>query len=184
MKVMKDRRPTNGPTNLLLLAAAALALVSAPAPAQDGAARRVVGPVASTTSRTLVVRLRPGQDLRRELLRVVEQEGLEAAAVVTCVGSLTRATLRFANQPEATALEGQHLEIVSLVGTLSTHGSHLHLSISDEAGRTLGGHLLDGSAVYTTAEVVLLALDDLRFRREPDPETTFRELVIERREGE
>lgn len=139
-----------------------------------------VGPAASARPRAIALRLRPGQDLRQELLRAVEREGLEAAAVVTCVGSLTRATLRFADRPEGTPLEGP-LEIVSLVGTLSTHGSHLHLAVSDGEGRTLGGHLLDGSAVYTTAEVVLLALDDLRFRRERDPATTYRELVIEPR---
>lgn len=144
-------------------------------------ARSVVGPVASARSRTLVLRLRPGQDLRQELLRAVEREGLEAAAIVTCVGSLTRANLRFANQPEGSAVEGHHLEIVSLVGTLSTHGSHLHLAVSDETGRTLGGHLLDGCTVFTTAEVVLVALDDLRFRRDVDPDTTWKELVIERR---
>ncbi len=101
--------------------------------------------------------------------------------VLTCVGSLDRATLRFANHKEGTALEGKHFEIVSLVGTLSTRGSHLHLSVSDETGRTIGGHLVEGSSVYTTAEVALVALDDLRFRREKDPDTTFEELVIERR---
>lgn len=162
------------------LAALGLSLASGPAPAQDPAPA-AVGPVASTRSRAIALRLRPGQDLRRELLRVVQEQGLEAAAVVTCVGSLTRATLRFADQPEGTVIEGHHLEVVSLVGTLSTHGSHLHLSVSDEAGRTIGGHLLDGSSIYTTAEVVLLALDDLRFRRERDPETTYGELTIEPR---
>lgn len=145
------------------------------------AAKGALGPVASARSRTLTLRLRPGQDLRQELLRAVEVEGLEAAAIVTCVGSLRRASLRFANQAEGAAVEGHTLEIVSLVGTLSTHGSHLHLAVSDETGRTVGGHLLDGSEVYTTAEVVLVALDDVRFRREVDPDTTYRELVIERR---
>lgn len=166
---------------LLLLAGAALGGLLSRSTAQDPPAPAVVGPVASTKARHLVLRLRPGQDLRKELLRVVEQERLEAAAVVTCVGSLTKVTLRYANQPQGTPLEGHHLEIVSLVGTLSTRGSHLHLSVSDETGRTIGGHLMDGSAVYTTAEVVLVELDDLRFTREKDPVSTYHELAVERR---
>ena len=47
--------------------------------------------------------------------------------------------------------------------------------------QTLSGHLLEGSAVYTTAEIVLVALDDLRFTRKPDPVTTYDELSVERR---
>lgn len=162
---------------------AALAALALGVRAQDGAppTRAAVGPVASVKARHLALRLRPGQDLRQELVKAIQAEGIEAAAVVTCVGSLTKVTLRYANQPEGTVLEGGHLEIVSLVGTLSTQGSHLHLAVSDESGRTSGGHLMDGSAVYTTAEVVLVALDDLSFRRERDPDTTYGELVIDRR---
>ncbi|MGE0709606.1 MAG: PPC domain-containing DNA-binding protein [Planctomycetota bacterium] len=149
-------------------------------PPQEAPAKPAkTGPVASKRTRAIALRLRPGQDLLRELQAAVERERLEAAAVVTCVGSLTKVTLRYANQPKGTLIEGHHLEIVSLVGTLSTHGTHLHLSVSDERGNTLGGHLLEGSSVYTTAEIVLLACDDLRFVRELDPVSTYEELAIE-----
>jgi len=162
-----------------LLALVVVLLVAGGAPAQDPVA--MVGPIESTKSRLLALRLRPGQDLRKELMRVVEQEKLEAAAIVTCVGSLTKVTLRYANQPEGTVIEGHHLEIVSLVGTLGRAGSHLHLSVSDETGKTVGGHLLEGSAVYTTAEIVLQVLDDVRFGRAHDDLSTYDELVFERR---
>lgn len=132
----------------------------------------------AASPQALALRLHPGQDLRRELTALAEREGLEAAAVVTCVGSLTRVALRYADRSEPTTLEGK-FEIVSLVGTLSRHGAHLHLSVSDGEGRTLGGHLLDGSTVYTTAEIVLTVLPGLRFTRAPDPQTGFKELVVE-----
>ena len=128
----------------------------------------------------VVVRLRPGQDLKQELLRVVEARGLSAVAVVTCVGSLTEAALRFADAEEYTTLAGP-LEIVSLVGTLGPDGAHVHLSVADGAGRVIGGHLGSGSRVYTTAELVLVSLDDVTFRRDVDPETTYRELTVEPR---
>ena len=71
---------------------------------------------------------------------------MRAGIVLTCVGSLTRAVIRLADQPQGTTFEGKH-EIVSMVGTFSPDGDHLHLSISDATGRTVGGHLLEGSLV-------------------------------------
>lgn len=71
-----------------------------------------------------------------------------------------------------------HFEIVSLVGTLSANGSHLHLAVADSTGRTIGGHLLDGCRVYTAAEIVLGELPALDFRRETDPAFGYLELVV------
>lgn len=39
--------------------------------------------------------------------------------MLTCVGSLTRAVLRFANQEEAVTLEGHFEIVVSLTGVFS-----------------------------------------------------------------
>jgi len=72
-----------------------------------------------------------------------------------------------------------HFEIVSLVGTLSAGGgAHLHLSVSDSTGRTLGGYLLDGCRVYTTAEIVLGTLPELQFARKTDATFGYQELVV------
>lgn len=125
------------------------------------------------------LRLKPGQDLQLELAQFVADRSLEAACIVTCVGSLTQATLRLANQAKPTVYQG-HFEILSLVGTLSCHGCHCHLAIADRSGQTFGGHLLAGCCIYTTAELVIGILPDLRFRREPDPVSGYQELAIER----
>lgn len=128
-----------------------------------------------------VLRLHPGDDLRQRLTAYVQAQAIEAGAVLTCVGSLTAVCLRLANQEALTSWQG-HFEIVSLVGTVSASGgSHLHLSVSDGAGRTLGGHLLDGCRVYTTAEIVLVALPALQFTREVDPTYGYYELVAKPR---
>lgn len=126
------------------------------------------------------LRLRPGQDLRVELQRYVEARGIEAAWVMSCAGSLTDWRLRFANQPDGASGKG-HFEIVALSGTLSKHGSHLHLAVADAEGRTIGGHLLDGCLVYTTAEVVLGESLHHVFVRELDGTTPWQELQIRRR---
>ena len=127
--------------------------------------------------KTYALRLRPGDDLRQALLAFVQVQHVRAGAVLTCVGSLTVATLRLANQEGPTEYRGP-FEIVSLVGTLSTNGSHLHLAVADGTGRTLGGHLLDGCRVYTTAEIVLGELPGLEFRRETDPAFGYQELAV------
>ncbi len=132
---------------------------------------------AATGSRPIALRLLPGQDLKTELMRLARDRQLKAAAVVTCVGSLKGASLRLAGRPDTLELEGP-LEIVSLVGTISQAGVHLHLSVANREGVTRGGHLMEGSPVYTTAEIVVLELEGLEFTRQEDPATGFQELRI------
>jgi len=122
-------------------------------------------------------RLKPGQDLKQEIKKIVTEKQIKAGWVSTCAGSLTNYNIRFANQPEGSTGSG-HFEIVSLTGTVSINGSHLHISISDNAGKTIGGHLMDGCIVYTTAEIVMLSSDDFEFKREQDGSTPWMELQV------
>jgi len=131
--------------------------------------------------RFVVVRLAPGEDLITGLHRARGQANAVAAAVVTCVGSLTRVVIRHANRPQGTPYLG-HFEITSLVGTVEAGGEHLHLTISDGEGRVSGGHLLPGSSVYTTAEIALVLFDDITFHREPCALSGYSELVVRSRE--
>ncbi len=123
------------------------------------------------------LRLGPGEDLRAALQKFTTEKKLDAACIVTCVGSLQKTVLRLANQDHHTTFEGKR-EIVSLVGTLSVTGSHLHLSVSDSTGVTLGGHLVEGCQVYTTAEIIIGVLPAYRFTREPDPKSGYNELKV------
>ena len=134
----------------------------------------------SSSMTTLSFRLKPGQDLKLALDELVQHRQIVAGTLLTCVGSLTDVALRLANQNEATHYSG-HLEIVSLTGTLSANGSHVHLSVSDSTGRTLGGHLMAGCKIYTTAEIVVGLLPDVVFTREPDPTFGYRELVVRKK---
>ena len=124
------------------------------------------------------LRLHPGDDLRQKLNVFVQAHQLKAAVLITCVGSLTVVTLRLANQKEPTEYRG-HFEIISLGGTLSVNGSHLHLAVADSTGRTFGGHLLAGCLIYTTAEIVVGELPTLEFARETDPTFGYKELVVQ-----
>ena len=128
--------------------------------------------------RTLALRLKPGEDLKRALTKVVALEDVQAGVVLTCVGSLSRAALRLADRDEKSLFEGP-FEILALSGTLSPEGLHLHVALADKDGATLGGHVLGGCVVYTTAEIVLGFLQNVAFYRQPDAETGYAELVVD-----
>ena len=104
-------------------------------------------------------------------------------AIVSAVGSLREAALRLADQKDATHYAGKY-EIVSLSGTFSPDGPHLHIAIADSEGRTIGGHVVEGCIIYTTAEIVIAELTDVRFSREEDPQTGYRELRVAPAGGE
>lgn len=125
------------------------------------------------------LRLLPGEDLLLSLLKFVNERRIEAAIVVTCVGSTGKTTLRPAGVPTPRVFEGKH-EIVSLTGTLSEGcgGHHLHMSISDSQCNVFGGHVLEGCIVRTTAEIALGQLPGVRFERPQDERTGYDELSI------
>lgn len=127
---------------------------------------------------THALRLTPNTDLKLALIDWARSQQIEAACILTCVGSLSQASLRLAEDDFATLFHGK-FEIVSLVGTLSRHGVHLHISIADKQGRTLGGHLMDTNIIFTTAEIVIGELPNMRFTREHDTNTGYHELIIQ-----
>ncbi|MEP6951014.1 MAG: PPC domain-containing DNA-binding protein [Ginsengibacter sp.] len=122
-------------------------------------------------------RLMPGADLRVSIENFVRQHKIQAGWIAGCVGSLTEYSIRFAHQPVESTGNG-HFEIVSLAGTVSVNGVHLHISISDSTGKTIGGHLVEGCKIYTTAEIVLLESGKYIFMRQKDGSTSWEELQI------
>ncbi|ELW9448157.1 DNA-binding protein [Burkholderia cenocepacia] len=123
------------------------------------------------------LRLSPGDDLRGALEAALHRHEAHAAFVIQGIGSLSVAQLRFAGVDQPTELRGD-LEILTLAGSVSPDGAHLHMSISDADGRVTGGHVARGCVVRTTAEILLALLPAYRFSREPDAGTGFNELVI------
>lgn len=135
---------------------------------------------------TLPIRLTPGQDLRQALEAAVRGQNCQAAFVLSGIGSLSTAGLRFAGAEQAQRLVGD-MEILSLAGTVAFDGarssSHLHMVLSTATGAVLGGHVAAGCTVRTTAEVLLALLSEWAFTRELDAQTGFDELVVRGRSG-
>ena len=138
-------------------------------------------------------RLHPGDKLMPSLKQaasiILARSGCEAAFIVTAVGSLQDATIRLAN---ASRIDGngddtsggndiktynQRFEVVSLVGTFSSDGCHVHVALSDALGNTVGGHLIDGT-IFTTCEIVLGTVEGVKFARTMDDSTGYNELEV------
>jgi predicted DNA-binding protein with PD1-like motif len=125
------------------------------------------------------LRLNPGDDLRQALDAALAASGQRAGFVVAGIGSLLAAQLRYAGAPEPTAFAGD-IEILTLSGSLSADGSHLHMSMSDARGQVYGGHVSPGCIVRTTAEIVVAFLPEVSFGRALDAATGYAELTIGR----
>jgi predicted DNA-binding protein with PD1-like motif len=133
--------------------------------------------------KTHTFRIKPGNDLKAELEKFVKENDISAGFIITCVGGLSQATMRMAgalpDKQDIRTYEGD-FEITSLVGTLSINGVHLHIAISDNEGKSFGGHLKEGTIIHPTAEIIIGEDERAIYTRELDDETGFPELVVQK----
>ncbi|MDJ0735241.1 MAG: DNA-binding protein [Nostocaceae cyanobacterium] len=125
----------------------------------------------------LAIRLKPEADLKQSLKEFSLQKDIKSGFILTAVGSLKQANIRFANEENSKVLQ-EEFEIISLNGTLSTSGLHLHIAIADKNGQIIGGHVNDGCIIYTTAEIVIGTTEEFTFLRNFDEQTGYQELEI------
>jgi predicted DNA-binding protein with PD1-like motif len=127
--------------------------------------------------KVFALRLKPNQDLRQSLKIFAQEQNIKAGFILTAIGSLKQANIRFADREISTVLNDK-FEILSLNGTLANTGVHLHMAIADRAGKTIGGHLDNGCIIYTTAEIVIGASEEFSFIRTVDQQTGYKELEV------
>lgn len=127
-------------------------------------------------------RLKPGQDLKKEIEKVARKKDIKAGVLLSVVGGLESAVLRMpGSRPDNQIVKEWDgpFEIVSGTGTVSKDGCHIHISLSDKDGNAIGGHLKEGCIIKYTGEVVILIFDDVEYKRLPDQETGYDELVVQ-----
>lgn len=107
--------------------------------------------------RSVPLHLEAGRDIRRSLERLAVE--LNASGfVLGVVGNLSQAAFQCPGQSGPTILEGD-LEIITLQGTISPQGVHLHLSFSDGSCQVWGGHLEPGTLVQKGADLLVGLLE-------------------------
>ena len=125
----------------------------------------------------LAFRLKKGDDLRA----CIEEKckNINTAIVLSGVGCVYHAHFRLA-KAEGYFDDEKDYEIVSLTGTVSRGEAHIHISLSDEQGTTIGGHLENGCLINTTCELVLGVLEEYESKREFDENTGYDEIEFTR----
>lgn len=124
--------------------------------------------------RTIIARLDRGELMLESIREILAREGVKSGVVVSCIGSLDRATVHWITgtgmpaQDQTVTLEGP-LELSAAQGIIADGDPHLHATISDTKKVYLG-HLHDGCRVCYLMEICIMVLgDDLPLTRGIDP---------------
>ena len=117
-----------------------------------------------------------GSDLLEEIQGLAAEKNIRLAQV-SVIGALSSARVGFYDQTARHYNElevGGPVEILSAVGNISIKDGapfpHIHLAVSDAAGRTFGGHLVRGCRIFA-AEIFITEYSGAEFVRGPDENT-------------
>ena len=127
--------------------------------------------------KTYAIRLRRGVDLLESIEEFCIKNEIKAGVLLSGVGCVTKARVRDASGVTIVDID-EHMEIVSLMGTVSEKRCHLHVSFAKEDLSVIGGHLVAGCIINTTCELVIGELEDYVYDVEFDEETGYNELVV------
>ena len=134
--------------------------------------------------RVVALRLRPGTDVLLGLEEACKRAGINNGVILSAIGSLD--CVQFCNPvelPEKKAGYGYgetlHLtgpiELTSASGIICHDDAgntnlHVHISLSDRHGNAHGGHLVEGTKVLLTVDVILAEIEGLVMGRKFDQE--------------
>ena len=125
-----------------------------------------------------IFRLHRGDDLKQSILEFCRMNNINSGIMACAVGCCSKVRFRLAGA-ESFYEDERDYEIVSIMGTISKDGVHIHISFADDTGKVVGGHLSDGCIINTTCEVSIIETNKYKLSREYDEETCYKELVIE-----
>lgn len=120
-----------------------------------------------TTSRHWALRLNPGDDLLLSLRQAAREQGIQNAAILSGVGSLSQYhyhVVKTTNMPPGNVFvkgEGP-FDILTITGLIVNGEVHAHVAFSDTEG-AYGGHIEEGCRVLTFAVIVLAEADNVDF---------------------
>ena len=122
-------------------------------------------------------RLRRGEDLMLAIQKVCEEKEIDAGVVLSAVGCISEGRVRGASGVTIRQIT-EDCEIVSLNGTVSRRRCHLHIALSKEDMRTIGGHLCTGCIINTTCELIIGQIPGVCYGVEQDAQTGYDEIVF------
>lgn len=130
-------------------------------------------------SKTIMQRLKKGEDLLAELKRVCKENDITRGSVQV-IGALTQANLGYYHQDKREYESfkfDQHLEILGGIGNVSFLDDdlfiHMHLTLSDDKCQTLGGHAMEGNLIFA-AEAIVTEIPGDKLTRVYDEPTSLK----------
>ncbi|MEM0356911.1 MAG: DNA-binding protein [Candidatus Bathyarchaeia archaeon] len=134
--------------------------------------------------RIIFSRIKTGEDLAEAIKERTVKSGVKAGLLMV-IGGLKSATLGYYKEGafKYIYLSGP-LEIASCIGNIAVDENgeiiiHTHIVVTDEEGKSFGGHLMKGSQVGATAELVIIEVLDVNLKRFFDKVTNLKLLNLE-----
>jgi predicted DNA-binding protein with PD1-like motif len=146
-----------------LLGVSILVLTALPSLAADQAAPAVVT-LPAELKRVVLVRLKYNTDLLLGLQQAVKDEKIKNAVILSGVGSVTSYHVHAVSNTTlpATLAYSEHagpMDLIAVNGYVLGGRIHAHITMTDDK-KAFGGHLHEGTKVFTFAIVTLGILDD------------------------
>lgn len=124
-----------------------------------------------------VIRLRLDRDelLLESILDTIKKHKIEDGAVLTAAGTLQVCTFHAVADMAATPTDKMitrqgPLEILSLSGIIAAGEPHLHITLGNNQGQTMGGHIEPGCKVLYRAEITIARFSGPKVARLPNKE--------------
>ncbi|EON73911.1 PPC domain-containing DNA-binding protein [Lysinibacillus sphaericus] len=134
--------------------------------------------------RVISARILMGTDIVEGIEAVCEENGIESATIVSCIGSFLKSSFVYLVPDETAKINVRFSEIIEKEGPLEfiqgsgvvckrdgIYETHFHGSMSDQWGCVSGGHLIKGGSPVITADVVLAEVQGVQHFRRLDEET-------------
>ena len=114
----------------------------------------------SKLGRIVFAQFSEGEDLLETITLAAEKSHITAGFFIL-IGTLKKANLGFYRQGKYETIKiSSPLEIVSCMGNVSVKENkpfvHAHISVSNEKGEVMGGHLMPGCIIAAAGELVLI----------------------------
>lgn len=126
--------------------------------------------VSNQIGRTFVVKLVQGEDLLESIEKLIAEQKIENAVVVSGIATFDRSSLHMISttdypiQVYVDRKTDVPLEVVSVEGFICDGEPHLHCTISDR-NQAYAGHLLHGCRILYLGELVIQELLGLNITR-------------------
>ncbi|MBS7646248.1 MAG: DNA-binding protein [Candidatus Bathyarchaeia archaeon] len=134
--------------------------------------------------RIIFSKIKTGEDLIEAIKEKAEKCGVKAGLLIV-IGTLENATLGYYKGGEYKYIRiDEPLEIASCMGNIAVEENgetaiHVHIVVTTNEGKAFGGHLMNGSRVGATAELVIIEALDVNLKRAFDETTKLKLLNLE-----